>query len=199
MQNVGFDWADGSAGELNDLLRWADGRLLLLVFGDLPGRAQAAPARAADLQRAGALRAGAAARSSGRGRPARESVRDPHGHLQGACHVFGHAWALVRPDSYVAATGEAIDARAGAAVASALGLQQAAAVEAPDDENRPALRRTPTRSTSSCSTPTQGLSPAESELLNARLILLLANQVGDARVLGECVAAARAMPVAPSA
>lgn len=40
----------------------------------------------------------------------------------------------------------------------------------------------------------EGLSPAESELLNARLILLLANQIGDARLLGECVAAARAVP-----
>ena len=39
-----------------------------------------------------------------------------------------------------------------------------------------------------------GLSKEESELLNARLILLLANQVGDARVLKECVEAARQMP-----
>lgn len=38
------------------------------------------------------------------------------------------------------------------------------------------------------------LSPEESELLNARLILLLANQVGDERVLAECIAAARATP-----
>ena len=37
----------------------------------------------------------------------------------------------------------------------------------------------------------QGLTPEQSELLNARLILLLANQVGDARVLADCVAAAR--------
>lgn len=36
-----------------------------------------------------------------------------------------------------------------------------------------------------------GLSAAESELLNARLILLLANQIGDARVLAECIAAAK--------
>jgi len=36
----------------------------------------------------------------------------------------------------------------------------------------------------------QGLSPQQSELLNARLILLLANQVGDARVLRDCIAAA---------
>jgi hypothetical protein len=40
----------------------------------------------------------------------------------------------------------------------------------------------------------QGLSPQASELLNARLILLLANQVGDARVLEECVRAARLLP-----
>lgn len=39
-----------------------------------------------------------------------------------------------------------------------------------------------------------GLSKEESDLLNARLILLLANQVGDARVLQECVEAARQMP-----
>ena len=39
-----------------------------------------------------------------------------------------------------------------------------------------------------------GLDRAQSELLNARLILLLANQVGDARVLAECVAAARSLP-----
>jgi hypothetical protein len=35
-----------------------------------------------------------------------------------------------------------------------------------------------------------GLSPEASQLLNARLILLLANQVGDAKVLKECVEAA---------
>lgn len=40
----------------------------------------------------------------------------------------------------------------------------------------------------------QGLSREQSELLNARLVLLLANQVGDARVLADCVAAAREVP-----
>lgn len=37
----------------------------------------------------------------------------------------------------------------------------------------------------------QGLSREQSELLNARLILLLANQIGSAQVLADCVAAAR--------
>jgi hypothetical protein len=41
-----------------------------------------------------------------------------------------------------------------------------------------------------------GLSPEDSQLLNARLILLLANQVGDAKVLKECVEAARQLPPA---
>lgn len=40
----------------------------------------------------------------------------------------------------------------------------------------------------------EGLSREQSELLNARLILLLANQVGDAKVLRECVEAARQFP-----
>ena len=37
----------------------------------------------------------------------------------------------------------------------------------------------------------QGLSREQSELLNARLILLLANQVGNTQVLADCVAAAK--------
>jgi len=43
-----------------------------------------------------------------------------------------------------------------------------------------------------------GLSAAESELLNARLILLLANQVGNAQVLRECITAAKARETAPA-
>jgi hypothetical protein len=38
----------------------------------------------------------------------------------------------------------------------------------------------------------EGLSKEQSDLLNARLILLLANQVGEAKLLRECVEAARA-------
>jgi hypothetical protein len=42
-----------------------------------------------------------------------------------------------------------------------------------------------------------GLSREQSELLNARLILLLANQVGDAQVLRKCLQAA-ALDKAPA-
>ena len=38
------------------------------------------------------------------------------------------------------------------------------------------------------------LDAEQSAMLNARLILLLANQVGDAKVLKECVEAARQFP-----
>lgn len=37
----------------------------------------------------------------------------------------------------------------------------------------------------------QGLSAEQSALLNARLILLLANQIGDTLVLEDCMRAAR--------
>jgi uncharacterized protein DUF2783 len=40
----------------------------------------------------------------------------------------------------------------------------------------------------------EGLAPDESQLFNARLILLLANQVGDAKVLQECIEAAKTLP-----
>ena len=39
-----------------------------------------------------------------------------------------------------------------------------------------------------------GLTPAQSELLNARLILILANQVGDTQVLKACIEAAARLP-----
>lgn len=39
-----------------------------------------------------------------------------------------------------------------------------------------------------------GLEREQSELLNSRLILLLANQIGDARVLKDCIEAAAGVP-----
>ncbi len=41
----------------------------------------------------------------------------------------------------------------------------------------------------------QGLSREQSELLNARLILILANQLGDSALLKSCIEAARPAPV----
>ena len=44
----------------------------------------------------------------------------------------------------------------------------------------------------------EGLSDEESNDLNARLVLLLANQVGDAKVLLACIAEAREPPADPA-
>ena len=123
VQNVAFAWADGSKGLVNDLLGWADGRLLLLVFGD-PG--PAGVARMRQLAEVAPVCCVQVLGPTGRAR-AREHVRDPQGHLQGACHVFGHAWALVRPDAYVAATGESVDSAVVDAVQCALGVPKEAA------------------------------------------------------------------------
>jgi len=117
VQNVPFRWADGTQGVVNDLLRWAGGRLLVLLFGEADAKAlarlralgQATPVRCVQVLGAGGRAA------------AREHVRDPQGHLRDACHVFGHTWALLRPDSYVAATGDAVDGTLVHAIACALG------------------------------------------------------------------------------
>ncbi len=118
VQNVFFRWVDGSPGCVNDLIQWADGRLLLLVFGDQSAQARQ---RLAELTRLAPVRCVQVLGADSR-RQSLETVRDPQGHLQGACHVFGHAWALIRPDAYLAATGEAVDSALVRAVEHALAL-----------------------------------------------------------------------------
>jgi 3-(3-hydroxy-phenyl)propionate hydroxylase len=116
-QNVGFAWPNGRPGELLDLLAWAQGRLLLLAFGDVSA---AALARLAALSTEAGV---CCVQVVGTGEKASavEHVIDDQGHLQATCHVFGHAWALLRPDGHVAATGESVDASLVHAVAGALG------------------------------------------------------------------------------
>jgi len=126
VQNVVFCWAAGSAaanGTVNDLLLWADGDLLLLVFGQL---------QPADLQRLRQLAAHAPLRSVQVLGPhqraqAREHLYDTNArgpaHLRSACHLHGHAWALIRPDGYLAATGKAVDGHLVAAVTKCLALR----------------------------------------------------------------------------
>lgn len=119
VQNVPFAWADGTPGQVNDLLNWAQGDLLVLVFGEL------APAALQRLRRLGLDAPVRCVQVLGAGTPAQtlEHVRDPECHLQGACQVFGQAWALVRPDGYLAATGDTINARLVAAIERSLGLR----------------------------------------------------------------------------
>lgn len=116
-QNVAFLWANGQPGELIDLLRWSDGRLLLLLFGPL------SPAALERLRELAIQNQVCCVQLLAPGENSRavENVIDQHGHLQATCHVFGHAWALLRPDSYLAATGESVDASLIHAISKALG------------------------------------------------------------------------------
>lgn len=128
-QNVAFRWADGKAGtngtrpgavgHVNDLIAWADGRLLVLVFGNI---SPAAAQRLRQLASAAPVRC-VQVLGPQTSPQALEHVIDPLGLLQGACHVFGHAWALLRPDAYIAATGESVDAALIQAIEKAIGVQ----------------------------------------------------------------------------
>ena len=119
-QNVALTWADGSSGDLADLLVWAGGHLLLLVFGDLNRQ---------DVARLSALSASASVRCVQIGAPhskpqALEYAVDATGNLHATC--AGNSteklrWALLRPDTYVAATGSRIDASVVNATSAALG------------------------------------------------------------------------------
>ena len=120
MQNVALQWADGSPGQVNDLLQWSGAKLLLLWFGELPsGSAQRLRLLAAQAP----LRCVQVLGPNDQGR-ALERVRDPQGHLRQACQVFGHDWALLRPDGYLADTGESVDATLIRALEQALALSE---------------------------------------------------------------------------
>lgn len=119
VQNVAFRWADGSSGSVNDLLAWAAGDLLVLVFGHISGAASErlqllsshAPVRCVQVL------------DTNSSPQALEYVIDPQGHLQGACHVFGHAWAVLRPDGYLSAAGETVDVKLVHSIEHALGMK----------------------------------------------------------------------------
>lgn len=119
VQNVAFRWADGSSGAVNDLLAWASGDLLVLVFGHI---SMAASERLRQLASHAPVRCVQVLEAYGRPQ-ALEHVIDPQGHLQGACHVFGHAWAVLRPDGYLAATGETVDGKLVQSIEHALGMK----------------------------------------------------------------------------
>jgi len=117
LQNVALSWADGSRGDVANLLEWAQGRLLLLVFGPLRGNEARHISKLAELT---GLRSVQVVRQPVAA-SAKEYVLDDQGHL---AECTGNArWAIVRPDSYIAATGaqlnisltRSLDAACGAA------------------------------------------------------------------------------------
>jgi 3-(3-hydroxy-phenyl)propionate hydroxylase len=107
VQNVaiGFDPAGKRTGTLNDLLNWCEGRLLLLLFGQIP---------AMDLPRLRALSEQFPVRivqvlepsSQVTGHPrAQEHIYDLKDHLRQATHAQSLHWVVVRHDAYLAAGG----------------------------------------------------------------------------------------------
>jgi 3-(3-hydroxy-phenyl)propionate hydroxylase len=121
VQNIGFQWVDGSSGNLNDLLRWANGHFLLFVFGTIAKKEiiyLCALASINSLHVVQVLNCDAGMRSFSAQPDATEALIDHSGRLQQACK--NARWALIRPDSYLAASGSGIDA----ALINALQLAQ---------------------------------------------------------------------------
>jgi len=117
LQNLGFQLAQGQPGSLADLLRWADGRLLLLVFGALkPARVE----KLAKLSMDTPVRTVQVVHNT-RG-DVLEHIVDPGKQLRKACGATGHSWVLLRPDAYMAARGQHIDSKLINAIARSLAL-----------------------------------------------------------------------------
>jgi 3-(3-hydroxy-phenyl)propionate hydroxylase len=100
VQNVSFQWTDGSSGKLNDLLQWAKGMPLLIVW-----QSDSKSLRSLTHLHAQARIVHVAARTM-RTAPARETIVDTQSRLSQACGQSGTGWALIRPDSYLAARSE---------------------------------------------------------------------------------------------
>ncbi len=113
VQNVGFEWANGSAGCLNQLLQWACGLPLILLWAEgaqaLPG-AELKMLQA--LSREGQIRAVLVRQRKEAAFAATEQIHDAAGRLAQACGFSAglptQAWALIRSDSYLAACGSGI-------------------------------------------------------------------------------------------
>ncbi len=103
VQNVSFQWADGSAGRLNLLLQWAGGLPLLFLW---PNASLATVKAAQRLAAAGQLRAVAVRANHTAHSCWREYIVDAPNRIQLSCSAAAHeGWALIRPDSYLAARG----------------------------------------------------------------------------------------------
>ena len=125
LQNVSLGWrkTGGPLGSLNDLLNWANGQLLLLMFGkltttDLQHLRQLCSVAPVQIVQVLGLRDVA---------QAREHVFDRFGHLKTVARLTSQgqkSWALIRPDAYLAATGTGAGAELFNAVQKALAMAQ---------------------------------------------------------------------------
>jgi 3-(3-hydroxy-phenyl)propionate hydroxylase len=120
VQNVKIQWRPGKTGALNDLLQWADGRLLILVFG---AQSKASLKRLQELSASGLPVRCVQVLAKGDVAQTREHLWDKQGHLQSACAaVPAGGWAVIRPDGYLADTGKGVNGGLIGAVATSLGL-----------------------------------------------------------------------------
>jgi 3-(3-hydroxy-phenyl)propionate hydroxylase len=118
VQNAPLQFADHSSGSLADLLQWTQGRLLLLVFGELSRK------EIAKLQSISVLASVYTVQVvSKKNADVLEHVIDSNKTLRRACQSEKAQWALIRPDAYLAAKGKAINGQLIKALATALALQ----------------------------------------------------------------------------
>ena len=143
LQNIAFQWSGTGAGAraagrraapadrqgvVNDLLKWADGRLLVLAFGPLT---QSAMGKLRQLALSAPVRCVQVL--DGDSPPqVREHLIDHNangaGQLRQGCQISPAkgprqtAWAVVRPDGYLAATGSVLNGRLVQAIRTALGM-----------------------------------------------------------------------------
>ncbi|NCV64520.1 MAG: FAD-binding monooxygenase, partial [Betaproteobacteria bacterium] len=103
---------------LGDLLVWADGHLLLLVFGPLSGHALK---QLRQLSATGCVRV-VQVLSPVQKAQAVENVTDTNGCLQHACGDAKAKWVLLRPDAYLVAHGQAMNGHLVQSVAKAYAL-----------------------------------------------------------------------------
>jgi 3-(3-hydroxy-phenyl)propionate hydroxylase len=117
VQNSAVQFADRSFGTLADLINWANGHMLLLVFGELSHK------EIARLQSLGKLAFVRVVQVVHK-KPAQvlECVMDPHKSLRHACHAEKSQWVLVRPDAYIAAKGKTLNGQLVNALAMSLAL-----------------------------------------------------------------------------
>jgi 3-(3-hydroxy-phenyl)propionate hydroxylase len=117
VQNVALQFTSHHAGCLGDLLLWADSGLLLLVFGACSTQ---------EIHQLRQLSQSAAMRIvqvvSHEAAQAVEHVIDKPQRLRQACGDASARWALLRPDAYVAARGQALNAGLVNSVAKALAI-----------------------------------------------------------------------------
>ncbi len=120
VQNVKIQWRPGKTGALNDLLQWADGSLLILVFGE---QSKASLKRLQELSTSGLPVRCVQVLAKGDSAQAREHIWDKQGHLKRTCATLSASgWAVIRPDGYLADTGQGVNGDLVATVATSLCL-----------------------------------------------------------------------------